>query len=226
MTTVAKEGLSDNCISPLAVVEGPHPVHFSIGCVVHPFAVIVAQRGPIDFGVYCIVEEHACIINGERGGEDAATAAPPAVPMSIGPYNHFKPFSHIANVQRIGHGNRFEAHCQVGGPRGESPQATTVEDYSVVGPFVRLWDLRRDDGPNSALAVTIPSRRVYLCPTDTEEGKTCECSALALLSPTPVRSCCSCFGCWVLPRGEPFDEEETDEAMRQKSSRLRVSGAR
>ncbi|ESL11887.1 hypothetical protein TRSC58_00354 [Trypanosoma rangeli SC58] len=144
--------------------------------------------------------------------------------MSIGPYNHFKAFSRITNVQRIGHGNRFESHCQVGGP-SDLPELISVEDYSVVGPFVRLCDVRRDGGTNSALAVKIPSRRVYLCPRDTEVGETCSCSASALLSLTATRSCCCCLGCWVLPRGEPFDEEEAEDTMRQRSSRLCASRA-
>ncbi|KAF8280288.1 hypothetical protein TcBrA4_0095120 [Trypanosoma cruzi] len=218
MPTVTGEGRYDSCVSVLALVEGPYPVHFSIGCVVHPFALIVAQRGPIYFGAYCIVEEHACIINGERGCEDAAESAPSAVPMTIGPYNHFKSFSRIANLHRIGHGNRFEPHCKLEF-LSESPEVVSVEDYCVFGPFVCLCGPWRGNDKKVDAAVTIASRRVYLCPTDPKGEEKCGCFASTLPLTDSTHSSCCCFcspACWVLPRGEPFDEEEAEDALRQR----------
>lgn len=211
MTSAKKEVSPESCVDSLAVVKGPYPVRFSPGCVVHPLAVIVAQRGPIYFGAYCIVEEHACIVNGVRDGDNGDDIMQDAQPMSIGSYNHFKAFSCVANVHRIGHGNQFEPHCCVEGVgqslSGGSSPISSVEDYCVVGAFVRLSAQQRADKLISDLAFTLPSRTVLLCPKEAGAGATCN-DLISFSS--------DCGGCWVLPRGEPFDEEEAEDALRQK----------
>ncbi|KEG14529.1 hypothetical protein DQ04_00421080 [Trypanosoma grayi] len=218
-TVAANEALQEPCVSPLAVVEGPYSVHFSLGCVVHPCAVIVAQRGPIYFGAYCVVEEHARIINSALEDEEALQVRSAAQPMTIGAYNHFKAFSHVVNVQRIGHGNQFEPHCRVEGANEEADGSTAlcfVGDYCVVGAFVRLGRRQRgvdtvpDLEPQTNLTMAIPSRSVLLYRA--AANGVCNCSPSL---------CCSCCCFWVLPRGISLDEEAADAAMRKKCCCLR-----
>ncbi|ORC91172.1 uncharacterized protein TM35_000061770 [Trypanosoma theileri] len=218
------ETQQQECISPFAVVRGSHPVKFSIGCVVHPFAVIVAQRGPINFGAYCIIEEHACIINSSGNydeGEELVQEGTPPQLMSIGSYNHFKAFSHVANISCIGQGNCFEPHCHIEGSREavvNSSASNCIGDYSVIGAFVHInmqdcSSHRKYEGttvPCDFLA--IPSRMVLLSSRPTE--KYCDCCS----------HCCKtdCFfsHSWELPRGELFDEEVEEEILRKKCSYL------
>ncbi|KAH9577730.1 hypothetical protein LSM04_001523 [Trypanosoma melophagium] len=211
-------------VSPLAVVKGPHSVHFSIGCVVHPFAVIVAQRGPIYFGAYCVVEEHACIINSAGNSDEAeelvqVETAPQL--MTIGSYNHFKAFSHVANISRIGQGNCFEPHCHVEGPREaveNSSVLSCIGDYSVIGAFVHVSmhecssHVKFEDTTVSSALLNIPSRMVLLSSKTTKEY--CDrCSYSCMTSRFSSQ-------CWVLLRGEQLDENVEKETHRKKCTRL------
>mmetsp|Transcript_7591 Transcript_7591/g.8288 ORF Transcript_7591/g.8288 Transcript_7591/m.8288 type:complete len:165 (+) Transcript_7591:31-525(+) len=69
-------------------------IAFGPGCVIHPGATIIAEKGDIVFGAYNIIEERSVIVN--KSGKT----------MNIGNYNHFQVGSSISSCE-IGDLNEF-----------------------------------------------------------------------------------------------------------------------
>ena len=82
-------------ISNKAEVKGD--VSFGFGCMIHPYAKIIAEEGSkIVFGEYNIIEEGVLIKAGKK--INPKTKKEENIEINIGNYNHFKIGSHVENT--------------------------------------------------------------------------------------------------------------------------------
>ena len=82
-------------ISNKAEVKGD--VSFGFGCMIHPYAKIIAEEGSkIVFGEYNIIEEGVLIKAGKK--INPKTKKEENSEINIGNYNHFKIGSHVENT--------------------------------------------------------------------------------------------------------------------------------
>ena len=105
-------------------------VTFGFGCMIHPYAKIIAEEGSkIVFGDYNIIEEGVVIKAGKK--MNSKTKKEEATDINIGNYNHFKIGSHVENTS-IQNYNIIDYRAKI--------VNSYIESKTIMAPLSELLD--------------------------------------------------------------------------------------
>ena len=105
-------------------------VTFGFGCMIHPYAKIIAEEGSkIVFGDYNIIEEGVLIKAGKK--MNLKTKKEETTDINIGNYNHFKIGSHVENTS-IQNYNIIDYRAKI--------VNSYIESKTIMAPLSELLD--------------------------------------------------------------------------------------